>query len=65
MTTHGQLRELRKELNLLVAAFHHRTGKPHGWIHKELRRICGGPPMAAATSDQLKARIEAVRELRT
>ena len=48
MTTHGQLRELRKELNLLVAAFHHRTGKPHGWIHNELRRICGGPPVASA-----------------
>ena len=53
------------ELNALVSLAHHRTGKPHGWIHNELRRICGGPPMAAATSDQLKARIEAVRELRT
>jgi hypothetical protein len=42
---------------------HHRTGKPHGWIHNELRRICGGPPIAAATTDQLKARIEAVRTL--
>jgi hypothetical protein len=42
---------------------HHRTGKPHGRIKKALRRICGGPPMAAATSDQLKARIEAVRGL--
>ena len=63
-STHGQLRELRKELNTLVSVAHHRTGKPHGWIHNELRRICGGPPIAAATTDQLKARIEAVRGLK-
>ena len=62
-STHGQLRELRRELNTLVSIAHHRTGKPHGWIHNELRRICGGPPIAAATTDQLKARIEAVRSL--
>jgi superfamily II DNA or RNA helicase len=60
---HGQLRELRRELNALVSIAHHRTGKPHGWIHNELRRVCGGPPVAAATTDQLKARIEAVRTL--
>ncbi|MDT5181784.1 MAG: hypothetical protein QOJ95_5982 [Mycobacterium sp.] len=64
-TTHGQLRDLRKELNALVTLAHHRTGKPHGWIHNELRRICGGPVVAAANSDQLSARIEAVRSLRT
>ena len=63
-TTHGQLRELRRELNALVTLAHHRTGKPHGWIHNELRRLCGGPPVAAANSDQLAARIEAVRALR-
>ena len=62
-STHGQLRELRRELNTLVSLAHHRTGKPHGWIHNELRRVCGGPPIAAATTDQLKARIEAVRSL--
>ena len=60
-TTHGQLQELRRELNALVAATHHRTGRTHGWIHNELRRICGGPAVAAANSDQLQARIEAVR----
>ncbi len=64
VTRHGQLRDLRRELNTLVSAAHHRTGKPHGWIHNELRRICGGPPVAAATTEQLRARIEAVRTLR-
>lgn len=60
---HRRLHDLRRELNQQVALAHHRTGKPHGWIHNELRRICGGPPVAAATSDQLKARIEAARRL--
>jgi superfamily II DNA or RNA helicase len=63
VTRHGQLRDLRRELNALVSVAHHRTGKPHGWIHNELRRLCGGPPVAAASSDQLRARIEAVRGL--
>lgn len=63
VTRHGQLRDLRRELNALVSAAHHRTGKPHGWIHNELRRICGGPPVAGAMTDQLQARIRAVREL--
>ncbi len=63
VTRHGQLRDLRRELNALVSAAHHRTGKPHGWIHNELRRLCGGPPVAAASSEQLRARIEAVRGL--
>jgi len=62
-SVHSQLRELRRELNTLVSIAHHRTGKPHGWIHNELRRICGGPPVAAATTEQLKARIEAGRKL--
>ncbi len=62
-STHGQLRELRRELNALVSATHHKSGKPHGWIHNELRRRCGGPPVAAATRDQLQERIEAIRVL--
>lgn len=62
-TTHGQLRDLRRELNVLVSALHHRTGRPHGWIHNELRRRRGGPPVAAATREQLQERIDAVREM--
>lgn len=64
VSTYAQLRELRHELNTLVSLAHHRTGKPHGWIHNELRRLCGGPPVAAATAKQLQARVEAVRDLR-
>jgi superfamily II DNA or RNA helicase len=56
-TTREVLASLRKELNGLIAAWHHRTGQPHGAIHAELRRNCGGPPLAQATADQIRARI--------
>lgn len=60
----GQRRlALRRELNALVAAHHHRTGLPHGKIHAELRRRCGGPPSAQATITQLEARIETLRAM--
>lgn len=52
---------LRKELNGLVGAWHHRTSKPHGTIHAELRTACGGPPSAQATASQLQDRIETIR----
>ncbi len=52
---------LRKELNGLIAAWHHRSGQPHGTIHAELRRACGGPPLAEATADQIQARIAMLR----
>jgi len=56
-----RLSELRRELNTLVALHHHRTSKPHGVIHNELRRACGGPPTAMATVDQLEERIATLR----
>lgn len=59
----GQLAGLRRELNSLVAVYHHRTGKPHGIIHGDLRRICGGPPTAMATADQLSERIVQLRKM--
>jgi superfamily II DNA or RNA helicase len=65
LSTHRQLRELRRELNTLVAAIHHRSGKSHGWIHSELRRMCGGPPVAAANTEQLGERIENLRSWRS
>ncbi|WP_424809611.1 DEAD/DEAH box helicase [Rhodococcus sp. 27YEA15] len=59
--TADQLGALRRELNGLVAMNVHRTGKPHGIIHAELRRVCGGPPTAIATVDQLTERIAILR----
>ena len=55
------LTALRKELNGLVGAWSHRTGQPHGVIHAELRRACGGPPLPQATADQIQARIDMIR----
>ncbi len=55
------LSALRKELNSLVTAWHHRTGQPHAVIHAELRKSCGGPPVPQATGAQLRDRISALR----
>ncbi|GAY10474.1 DNA or RNA helicases of superfamily II [Pseudonocardia sp. N23] len=59
-----QLNGLRKELNTLVAMYHHRTKKPHGAIHNELRASCGGPVTAMATIEQLEERIATLRSWR-
>ncbi|RJK95484.1 DEAD/DEAH box helicase [Vallicoccus soli] len=61
VSTHKALALLRKELNGLVGAWHHRTGQPHGAVHAELRRSCGGPPSATATAAQLQERIALIR----
>ena len=53
--------QLRKELALLVAARHHRTGAGHAAIHAELRSSCGGPQVAIATADQIRERIDTLR----
>jgi superfamily II DNA or RNA helicase len=62
VTTHEQLAVLRRELNSLVAAWHHRTGKAHGITHAALRKECGGPAAAVANATQLQARIDRIRE---
>jgi hypothetical protein len=63
--THERLAVLRRELNGLVAAWHHRTGQPHGVTHAALRKDCGGPAAAIATAAQLQARIDRLREWAT
>jgi hypothetical protein len=59
---HERLAVLRRELNALMGAWHHRTGTPHGVIHASLRCTCGGPSAAQANAEQLRARIVLVRE---
>ncbi len=59
-----ELSDLRRELTSLVAVHHHRTGKPHGVIHNELRAKMGGPPQAMASAEQLRERISALRTWR-
>ncbi len=62
VSTHEQLAVLRRELNGLVAAWHHRTGQAHGITHAALRKECGGPAAAIANADQLLTRIDRIRE---
>ncbi|MGH3242407.1 MAG: DEAD/DEAH box helicase [Spirillospora sp.] len=61
-TTAEDLATLRRELNGLVGAWNHRTGQPHGVIHSELRRACGGPAIAQASADDIRNRIATIRE---
>ena len=58
---HGRRSALRRQLSLLVAARHHRTGAPHAAIHAELRSVCGGPQLALATADEVQQRINTLR----
>jgi hypothetical protein len=64
LTVRERLHGLRKERNTLVALHNHRTKKPHGAIHNELRRVCGGPPTAMANIEQLEERIATLRSWR-
>nr|WP_245885635.1 DEAD/DEAH box helicase [Xylanimonas oleitrophica] len=58
---HRRAAALRKELSKLVSAWARKSGRPHGSVHTELRRRCGGPEVPMATADQLQARVEMVR----
>jgi superfamily II DNA or RNA helicase len=62
VSAHRALAALRKELNGLVAAWHHRTGTSHAEVHAALRRDCGGPPLAQASSEQVQQRIDRLRD---
>ncbi|UTT65210.1 DEAD/DEAH box helicase [Janibacter sp. CX7] len=61
IAAHRALAAQRKELNKLVAAYATKTGSPHANIHMDLRRACGGPELAQATSEQVTERIERIR----
>lgn len=56
------LKEQRSLLNSLVGLWSKTSNEPHGLIHAELRRICGGPAVAQASVTQLQARIVTVRK---
>ncbi|WP_265523228.1 DEAD/DEAH box helicase [Oerskovia flava] len=58
---HRRAAERRKELAQLVSAWARRSGQPHGTVHTELRRRCGGPEVPLASVDQLDARLEVLR----
>ena len=51
----------RKELSQLVAAWARRSGQPHGVVHNDLRRVCGGPEVAQASTEEIEKRVETLR----
>ena len=56
------LKEQRSLLNSLVGLYAKNSGEPHGLVHAELRRLCGGPAVAQASVTQLQARIDLLRK---
>ena len=56
------LKEQRSLLNSLVGLYAKSTNQPHGLVHAELRRICGGPAVQQASVTQLQSRIEWLRK---
>ena len=58
---HRTLKEQRQLLNSLVGLYARQSGEPHGSVHAELRRVCGGPAVSHATVAQLQARIDVLR----
>nr|WP_083329539.1 DEAD/DEAH box helicase [Corynebacterium sp. MC3] len=57
-----EIPQLRKELNARVSIVAGKTGRPHGAIHTEARKACGGPPTALCNAEQLRARIAYLRD---
>ena len=57
-----EIGNLRKELNTVVSITAQRTGRPHGAIHTEVRKACGGPPTALCDAEQLRQRIDYLRK---
>lgn len=51
----------RKELSSLVAAWARRSGQPHGVVHNDLRRVCGGPEVAQASTEEIEKRVQTLR----
>ncbi|WP_460518138.1 DEAD/DEAH box helicase [Humibacter antri] len=56
------LKEQRSLLNSLVGLYAKNSGEPHGLVHAELRRLCGGPAVAQASVTQLQERIDLLRK---
>ncbi len=61
LSAHRALAAQRKELNSLVSAYARKTGSPHGVVHSDLRRRCGGPALDQASADEVGTRIETIR----
>ncbi|WP_290343342.1 DEAD/DEAH box helicase [Corynebacterium auris] len=61
-TAVDEIGDLRRELNTRVSIVAGKTGRPHGAIHTEVRKACGGPPTALCSAQQLRDRIAYLRD---
>ncbi|MDO5066147.1 MAG: DEAD/DEAH box helicase [Propionibacteriaceae bacterium] len=59
---HRALASQRKELNSLVSQLARLEQRPHSHVHADLRRECGGPPLAQASTEQVAERIAQARK---
>ncbi|WP_136609731.1 DEAD/DEAH box helicase [Sinomonas albida] len=59
---HRRLMDLRNELAKNVSAWSARSGTPHGVVHTKLRELCGGPAVAQANEDQIRARLKKLQD---
>lgn len=59
---HRDLAAKRKQLNSLVSQYARLNAIPHSHVHAQLRRECGGPPLAQCTRMQVDARIARVKD---
>lgn len=58
---HRALADRRKLLNSLVSQYARLRSVPHSHVHADLRRQCGGPPMAKASTEQVEERISMIQ----
>jgi superfamily II DNA or RNA helicase len=63
LSAYEQIAGLRRRLSAMVSSYALASGRPHAWIHAELRRRTGGPSAAAASAEQLESRIAALAKL--
>jgi superfamily II DNA or RNA helicase len=61
LAAHRAMAAARKELNSLVSAYARKTGAPHGVVHADLRRGCGGPALDQASAEQVAQRTAKIR----
>lgn len=59
---HRAMADRRKKLNSLVSQYARLRSVPHSYVHADLRRQCGGPELARASSEQVEARIQMVSD---
>nr|WP_108871872.1 DEAD/DEAH box helicase [Tessaracoccus timonensis] len=59
---HRAMADRRKKLNSLVSQYARLRSVPHSHVHADLRRQCGGPPLAKASKDQVEDRIRMIND---